>query len=290
MRILVSVVIPAYNRVNLLPRAVSSALSQTHQDLEVLVVDDASAEDIRGILSTYHDPRLIYHRLDKNQGSSAARNWGIANAKGRYVAFLDSDDEWRPTKLEAQLARLKLKGPGYRACYTKREKVDDVTGKTIDFTTHKVEGDILADTLYRTRLLLSSLVVERSLLLEVGSFDERIRIAQDWDLYLRLAQRTLFAYVDEPLTLYHLHEGQISNTYDGNKAYVESLSLIYEKHKDLYRRDKKARGELLNQIGYYQMTCGMRKEARRSFLGSIRHDPLQKRAYVSLARMVKGWN
>jgi len=287
---LVSVIIPAYNRVDLLRRSVPSALSQTHHHLEVIVVDDGSTEDVKGALSGFDDPRLSYHRLDKNRGSAAARNWGMEHSKGRYIAFLDSDDEWREAKIEAQLARLRLKGPAYKACYTKRERIDDATGKTVDFSEYGKEGGVLADTLYRTRFGLSSLIVERCMLLEIKGFDERVRIAQDWELYLRLAQRIIFAYVDEPLTRYHRHEGQISNTYEGNKDYVESLSIIYDKHRDLYRKDRKARGALLNQIGYYQMTCGQRKAARGSFLSSIRHDPLQKRAYVSLARMVKGWN
>jgi glycosyltransferase involved in cell wall biosynthesis len=287
---LVSVITPAYKHVNLLPRAVLSALSQTHHQLEVIVVDDGSPEDVKAALSAFDDPRLIYLRREKDQGVAAARNWGIENSEGGYIAFLDSDDEWKGTKLEAQLSRLKLKGPSFKACYTRREQVDDATGKVTNLSPYDKEGDVLADTLYRPRFLLSSVMVERDLLLKVRGFDERIRFGEDWELYLRLAQRTLFAFVDEPLTLYHSHKGQVTNTQDGNKSYVESLRMILEKHQDLYRKDRKAWSSLLNQIGYYQMTCGMKKEARSSFLSSIRHDPYQKRAYVSLARMIKGWN
>ena len=287
---LVSVIIPTYNRVDLLRRSVSSVLSQTHHHLDVMVVDDGSTEDVKEVMSEFDDPRLSYHRLDKNRGSAAARNWGISHSNGQYIAFLDSDDDWREAKIEAQLARLRLKGPDYKACYTKRERIDDVTGKTVGFSEYGQEGDLLADTLYRTRVGLSSLIVVKDLLLEIKGFDERMRFAQDWELYLRLAPLTLFAYVDEPLTRYHYHDGQVSKTYDGNKAYVESLSMIYGTHKDLFRKDRKAWGAILNQIGHYQMTCGLKKEARSSFLCSIRHNPLQKGAYVSLARMVKGWN
>jgi hypothetical protein len=126
-------------------------------------------------------------------------------------------------------------------------------------------------------------------LLDVGGFDERISIGEDWELYLRLAPRTLFAYVSEPLTIYHFHEDQITKTFDGNKAYVESLRIILKKHEDLYRKNRKAWSSLLNRIGYYQMTCGQRKAARNSFLHSVIHYPFQKAGYASLARMIKGW-
>jgi glycosyltransferase involved in cell wall biosynthesis len=286
---LISVIIPTFTHVNLLQRSVSSALSQTHRNVEVIIVDDGSPEDVKDVLSNFDDSRLIYLGRLVNQGVAAARNWGIRNARGRYIAFLDSDDDWKNSKLEAQLSRLYLKGPSYKACYTRREKVDDTTGRMIDLSTYDKE-DILSDTLYRSRILMSSLLVEKDLLLDVKGFDERIRIGEDWELYIRLAQRTFFAYVEKPLTRYHFHDGQVTRTFDGNKTYVESLRIILDEHEDLYRKDRRAWGSLLYQLGYYQMTCGMKKEAKNSFLSSIRHYPIQKNAYLSLARMVKGWD
>lgn len=287
---LVSVIIPAFNRVQLLYRSVSSALGQTHRGLEVIVVDDGSIEDVKGALSGFHDPRLSYHRRDENLGVSAARNHGISLSKGRYIAFLDSDDDWRDSKVEAQLARLRLKGPEYRVCYTRSARVDDVTGDVVGCSKYEKEGDPLDDLLYQTRMATSSLMVERDLLMSIHGFDERMHWGEDWDLYLRLAQHSPFAYVDEPLTRYHVHsQGQTSAKTEKNPVIAESLSILYQKHLDLFQKDRKARGKLLTTIGYYQASCGQTKAARRSFLRSILHDPLQKAAYISLARSIKGW-
>ncbi|MEM0449419.1 MAG: glycosyltransferase family A protein [Methanomassiliicoccales archaeon] len=286
---LVSVIIPVYNRVDLLKRAIDSALAQTHDSLEIIVVDDASPEDVRSVLSYFHDPRINYVRCEANRGSAAARNEGIMLAKGRYVAFLDSDDEWRERKIEAQIKSLGNHGPGYGACYTESERFDDDSGRSIGFTSYGKEGYLVGDILYGTRFTLSSFIVEKSVLLELGGFDERLRLGQDWELYLRLALRTRFAYVKEPLTVYHLHKGQISNSYERNKNYVHSLRIILEKHRELFLKDRKALANLLNQIGYYEMSCGEKAEALRHIIASIAHNPWQKAAYLMVLRAALGW-
>src|SRR5579859_7824272 len=112
----VSVVIPVYNRTAELRRAVRSVLAQTYADLELIVVDDASSEDIAGALDGIDDPRLKLIRKSVNQGAAAARNTGIQAATGRWVAFLDSDDEWLPQKLELQLRRLVDRPDDARIC------------------------------------------------------------------------------------------------------------------------------------------------------------------------------
>lgn len=101
---MVSVIIPALNRVELLGRAVRSVLRQTHSNLELIIVDDGSRGDVRGALSEFRDAKLSYHRRESNLRISAARNSGIHLSKGEYIAFLDSDDEWTDRKLTSQLA------------------------------------------------------------------------------------------------------------------------------------------------------------------------------------------
>ena len=103
---MISVIIPTYNRASLLPRALDSVLRQTWEDLEVIVVDDASRDDTPQVMAACTDPRVRYIRLEKNSGACVARNTGVAQARGEWIAFQDSDDLWLPEKLEKQMAYL----------------------------------------------------------------------------------------------------------------------------------------------------------------------------------------
>jgi glycosyltransferase involved in cell wall biosynthesis len=233
---MVSVIIPAFNRVELLGRAVRSVLRQTHSNLELIIVDDGSREDVRGALSEFRDAKLNYHRRESNLGISAARNYGIHLSKGEYIAFLDSDDEWTDRKLTSQLARLRGKGAEYRVCYTRSERFDDTLGRKEAISEYQREGHILNDLLHKTRMATSSLLVEKKLLEEVRGFDEEIRWGEDWDLYIRLADRSPFACVDEPLTIYHLHDhGRASDNIERDCRTVESLNIIGEKNQQIGR-------------------------------------------------------
>lgn len=98
----VSVVIPTYNRAHLVGRAIQSVLNQTYQDFEIIVVDDGSTDNTEEVVKSFNDPRIRYIRHDQNRGGSAARNTGIKMARGEYIAFQDSDDEWLPEKLESR--------------------------------------------------------------------------------------------------------------------------------------------------------------------------------------------
>jgi glycosyltransferase involved in cell wall biosynthesis len=104
-KILVSVIVPTYNRAKILPRSIESVLKQTYKNLEVIIVNDASTDTTEKITKRFikQDKRIIYKKHIKNRGGAAARNTGIKIAKGKYVAFLDSDDEWMPTKIKKQL-------------------------------------------------------------------------------------------------------------------------------------------------------------------------------------------
>ncbi len=102
----VSVIIPTYNRAHLLGRAIESVLDQTYQDFEIIVVDDASADETEEVVKSFGDDRINHIRHQKNKGGSAARNTGIKAARGEFIAFLDSDDEWVPKKLEKEIDRL----------------------------------------------------------------------------------------------------------------------------------------------------------------------------------------
>ncbi len=207
----VSVVIPTYNHAHFLGRAIVSALCQTFQDFEVIVVDDASDDDTAQVIERLRDPRVRLVRLPKHGGAARARNVGIAQARGEWIAFLDSDDEWLPEKLERQLAWLDGDGdPKTALVYCPYYRQGTGGECVVRPKREPRQGDAL-DALLTGKGIptTSAYLVRRSALLAIGGFDETLASAQDLDLLLRLAQAShRFAVVPEPLFVKHDHGGR----------------------------------------------------------------------------------
>jgi glycosyltransferase involved in cell wall biosynthesis len=197
---LVTVIIPAYNREATIARAVDSVLAQTLDDLELIVVDDASTDRTAGIVAAYADPRVRLLRHARNRRAAAARNTGIRAARGKYVAFLDSDDDWHADKLAVQVADLEAAPPDVRASCTAYEIVrwgvpfPHVPG----FVTYRqiFMGCDLAPT---------ALMVRRDAFDTVGLLDESFGRYEDWDWVLRYAR--VFRMGVLPTVLARLHRG-----------------------------------------------------------------------------------
>ena len=171
----VSVVIPTYNRADLLPRAVNSVLYQTFTDYEIIIVDDCSSDNTQGVISTFTDPRIRSVRHNRNKGQSATINTGIANAHGEYLAFLDDDDEWLPAKLEGQVSILDSSPHNIGLVYGWMDRIEDSTGRLVLSYRNTIEGDIFEDSLALnipgpTIVLLMRTSVAR----EVGGYDKRL--------------------------------------------------------------------------------------------------------------------
>ena len=200
--------IPAYNAAPYVQQAVDSVLRQTYPDVEVLVVDDGSTDDTAARLATYGERIRVVRQA--NAGVARARNAGTASARGRYVAFLDADDIWQPEKIHEQLDAL-ARAPGHRACYSAFSSVSsDLMPRPVSRTPR--QGVLLEDLLFLGNVVgtPSTVVCERDLLLEVGGFDPALSTGADWDLWLRLALRTGFEYIDEPLVTYRIHAANMS--------------------------------------------------------------------------------
>jgi len=214
---IVSVVIPAYEARDVLPRAVESVRSQTLTDIEVIVVEDGSVEDASAYVEGLDDDRVRYVAHETNRGASAARNTGLAHATGRYVAFLDADDEWRPTKLERQVARLERRSTDWVAAYCGVETVFPTTTSAVVTRLARILsrrrrttgaeggrtliGDVLADDLHTSAG--STLVVRREVAERIGGFDESFDRFQDPEFLVRVLREGKLAAVDEPLVRRH---------------------------------------------------------------------------------------
>jgi len=215
---LVSVVIPTFNRAHVVTRAIDSVLAQTYRPCEILVVDDGSTDNTADVLQSYAG-RIVYIR-QKNSGPAAARNRGIRESKGEFVAFLDSDDVWLETKIERQVTLLQRAGEHVPCCLCNSIlEMPKYRGQT-SFELAKLnlsepQGVCLNPAaILATRFILfvQSVMVRRSVLLDCGGFDEHLWLMEDHDLALRLALRGPWVLVKEPLTKWcgAMNEGNLS--------------------------------------------------------------------------------
>ncbi|AFZ22783.1 putative glycosyltransferase [Cylindrospermum stagnale PCC 7417] len=221
----ISVVIPAYNAMAYLPKTVDSVLKQTFNDFELLIIDDGSSDQIVEWISQITDSRVKLIS-QKNQGLSGARNTGIAHAQGEYIAFLDADDLWAPTKLEKQVRCLDEQ-PKVGVVYTWTLLVDEQDKPTGRIFANHAEGNIWQQLLENDVISSgSSAMVRRCCFETVGVFDCNLNSAEDLDMWLRIADSYPFAVVKELLTLYRQHPNSMSKN---RQRMFQSLRTVFEK-------------------------------------------------------------
>lgn len=204
----ISVVIPTFNRASVLARALDSVLTQTRMAEEIIVVDDGSTDNsAEMVASEFPEVRLI---VQGNHGVSAARNRGIEAAAGEWLAFLDSDDEWRPEKLERQVTVL-ANHPDELVCHTDEIWIRHHRRVNPKRKHAKFGGRIFQYCLPLCAMSPSSILLHRSVLDDVGLFDEALPACEDYDLWLRICSRYPVHYLDEPLVVkYGGHPDQLS--------------------------------------------------------------------------------
>lgn len=241
----VSVIIPTYNRAHTLARALDSVFAQTCVADEVVVVDDGSSDETQALVIRRY-PQVTYLRQE-NRGVSAARNYGIAAARGEWLALLDSDDEWSPHKLQRQFEALEA-APAHRLCHS--DEIWVRRGRRVNaMKKHgKSGGWIFQRCLPLCVISPSAALIHRSLLDEVGLFDEDLPACEDYDLWLRICSRHPVLYVDEPLiTKYGGHDDQLSQKYWGMDRFrISALKNIIE-HGELEDADRQAAIAMLSE-------------------------------------------
>ena len=282
----ISVTMPAYNAARTVGVAVDSVLAQTFHDFELIVIDDGSHDETAEIVETRSDPRVSCIRT-MNGGVSVARNRGMEQASGSYVAFLDADDAWQPEKLELQHALLKQR-PDVGLCFTTTQFVDDDLQPTAlqpavertDWTEALLlEGNILPGS--ASAVLVRASVIEHS-----GGFDPRFSLCADWDMWLRMSLRSKVSLLDVPLVLYRSVPGTMSS--DMSVLERETFALLDK----FYANPESAPYERVRRRAYANrwMVCGgsyldsgQIRDAARCMVTGLRTDPRTIRTLVSFA-------
>ena len=233
---MVSVVIPTHNRCDLLPRAIKSVQSQTYSDLEIIVVSDGSTDDTRDVVEQIAsgDERIRLIEYHPAKGGNVARNTGIEEARGEFVAFLDDDDEWLPEKLEKQVKVLEsddsvgLVYTGVNIIYVN----ENISYNSKVCSCGDMKTTILLDNSIGTT---STVILRKEIIAKSGVFDVELRALQDYDLWIRVCQHCNVGVVAEPLINYYNYTGskQVSAL---TQKYVDSFSYINSKYSDLFEK------------------------------------------------------
>lgn len=247
MELPVSVIIPTHNRAFLLENAVQSVLKQTFQALEIIIVDDASNDETKQVLEklSFLDKRIHVITNSKPMGGARSRNLGIAASQGKWIAFLDDDDSWLPEKLEWQIKALSDASNAVASSCAYVAHYPFSIKKTVHTPSH-----LALDQLLQGNVLggASVCVCNAAVLKKIGGFDDKLRSAQDWDLWVRLRMQGDIISVNKPLVQYQVHFNyRISN--DMNAKYRGSR-LFYFKHKA--SMNEQARVRNLGFICYIQ--------------------------------------
>jgi len=226
----IAVIIPIYNRGHTIIKCIESVFLQTYPVNEIIIVNDKSTDDTIKQLNKFKDDIIII-QTEKQSGAQAARNIGIKAAKSEWIAFLDSDDEWLPNKIEKQISALKTVNYNpmtvvHGDCYIKNIDSDYIKHWQLD----SIDGEnVYKQLLSKTGTLFPSILTSRQALEKISYLDENVPSYHEWDTAIRLAKYCRFIHIQEPLFIYNIHQNTISKNSDSS---VEGYQYIINKFKD----------------------------------------------------------
>jgi glycosyltransferase involved in cell wall biosynthesis len=280
----VSIIIPTYNRAQLIGRSIHSVLNQTYQDFEIIVVDDGSTDNTAEVIKKFQEKekRIRYIKQARNKGAAAARNTGIKNAKGEFIAFQDSDDEWLPGKLEKQMNVFENASPEVGIVYTGFWRIENDKKTYIPFSWVKQkEGNIHKELLKGNFVTTQSIVVRKKCFEKAGMFDENLPRLQDWELVIRLSKYYDFKCIDKPLMISYYTSNSISSNQD---ALIIAQKLILKKYFGDIKKNKKVLANHYLGIGINLCANREIEEGESYFIKAFKTYPNIKKDKKMLSR------
>lgn len=278
----VSVIIPVYNQVNFTNKAIKSVLKQTYQDFEIIVIDDGSTDNIEETVKSFNNFKIRYICHTNNQGVAAARNTGIRASRGKYIALLDSDDEWLPEKLDKQIKILQDGSPELGAVYSDLLFID-ANSKNINKLRNsnpKKEGYIYEDLLGENHVgPPSTFLIRKECFHKVGLFDDSLNTMDDWDMWIRIAKYYRFFLIKIPLVKYRLHSNQFSKNLGVKNIVANRILVKYANELEIRRG---AHSKHYFHIGNRFCHMGKTKEGQRCLCKAISLYPFCIRYYICM--------
>lgn len=254
MNVLISVIIPTYNRCRLLEKAIESVLLQTYKKFEIIIIDDCSTDKTEELIKGFKDDRIKYYRNETSLYAAASRNRGIQKSSGEFISFLDDDDMWMPEKLEKQINKFK-NNQNLGLVYGGVKIIFENQNLTY-INQPKVSGDIYKKMLIKNHIgVTPSVLIKRSVFNKIGLFDTTFPAREEYDLWIRIAKEYEIDYVDEPLLISYvrINLDRISSNLNN---YIEANNLLNEKYQV----------EINNNLTYKEIS--IRLAEQKSLLGA----------------------
>jgi glycosyltransferase involved in cell wall biosynthesis len=283
---LVSIIIPAYNASGWIVETILSVLDQDYDNIEIIVINDGSTDDTENLVSNFGDKVKCINK--KNGGQSSARNVGINLAKGKYIAFLDSDDLWIKNKLKVQIEFLESSGLKwiYSDAIAFESKSKNVLFKFSEKSKH-YEGDILIKLFYSCFIPMPTVIIHHSVFSTVGLFNEKeeMRNREDWEMWLRIAALYPIALITMPLAFYRIHDTSVTGSETLIQRMHGNILVINEAAIREPLRLDPIKNTVLSKIffsnGRAQALLGQKKMASKLLIKAIQLDPLWIVPYIS---------
>lgn len=287
----VSVVIATYNMGQYINQAVDSILQQTWKNLEVIVIDDGSTDNTTKVMSNYQTDSRVHYIRTENQGQPKAKNRGIQNTRGDFIAFCDADDLWEKNKLEVQMPL--FENPRVGVVYSEVSNIDENNRRYINKASETRHSGIITNhMLIENFVPFGTAVIRRECVEKNGMFDEEFRMGIDWDLWLRYSLDWEFAYTPERTYIYRVWSGQMSTNYRGRYEFATRIlkKFIANNGNQLDTKYvKKAWADMhIREAVIYARNEKLFLMPLRKILHGLWLDPLKLYGWKSLAKLMLG--